>query len=103
MHGDHHVDSINPQRLHGGGRGGPRRIYLRDPGVDFFLHGGLVMYMGLERSQCLYIGERVVYMGVTWVLLGEEADHHVKRVYIAKYALRHVNGCLDGLRKPFPM
>ena len=79
------------------------QVYLRDPGVDFFLHGGLVMYMGLERSQCLYIGERVVYMGVTWVLLGEEADHHVKRVYIAKYALRHVNGCLDGLRKPSPM
>ena len=62
-----------------------------------------MMYMGIQRSQCLYIGERVVYMGVTWVLLGEEADHHVKKVYIAKYALRHVNGCLDGLRKPSPM
>ena len=49
-----------------------------------------MMYMGLERSQCLYIGERVVYMGVKRVLLGEEADHHVKRVYIAKSALRHV-------------
>ena len=59
--------------------------------------------MGLERLQCFYIGERVVYMGVKRVLLGEEADHHVKRVYIAKYALRHVNGCLDGLRKPSPM
>ena len=62
-----------------------------------------MMYMGLERSQCLYIGERVVYVGVTRVLLGEEADPYVKRVYIAKYALRHVNGCLDGLRKPSPM
>ena len=61
------------------------------------------MYMGLERSQCLYIGERVVYMGVKRGLLGEELVHHVKRVYIAKYALRHVNGCLDGLRKPSPM
>ena len=61
------------------------------------------MYMVLERSQCLYIGERIVYMGVKRGLLGEEAVHHVKRVYIAKYALRHVNGCLDGLRKPFPM
>ena len=62
-----------------------------------------MMYMGLERSQCRYIGERVVYMGVKRVLLGEETVHHVKRVYIAKYALRHVNGCLDGLRKPSPM
>ena len=61
------------------------------------------MYMGLERSQCLYIGERVVCMGVKRGLLGEELVHHVKRVYIAKYALRHVNGCLDGLRKPSPM
>ena len=62
-----------------------------------------MMYMGLERSQCLYIGERVVYMGVKRGLLGEELVHHVKRVYVAKYALRHVNGCLDGLRKPSPM
>ena len=61
------------------------------------------MYMGFERSQCLYIGERVVYMGVERRLLGEELVHYVKRVYIAKYALRHVNGCLDGLRKPSPM
>ena len=61
------------------------------------------MYMGLERLQCFYIGERVVYMGVKRGLLGEELVHHVKRVYIAKYALRHVNGCLDGLRKPSPM
>ena len=61
------------------------------------------MYMGLERSQCLYMGERVVYMGVKRGLLGEELVHYVKRVYIAKYALRHVNGCLDGLRKPSPM
>ena len=61
------------------------------------------MYMGLERSQCLYIGERDVYMGVKRGLLGEELVHYVKRVYIAKYALRHVNGCLDGLRKPSPM
>ena len=45
------------------------------------------MYMGLDRSQCLYIGERVVYMGVTWVLLGQKAVHHVKRAYIAKSAL----------------
>ena len=95
--------SINPQRLHGGGRWILLGILLavRDP--SFFTWGACDVYMGLERSQCLYIGERVVYMGVTWVLLGEEADHHVKRVYIAKYALRHVNGCLDGLRKPFPM
>ena len=62
-----------------------------------------MMYMGFQRSQCLYIGERVVYMGATRVLLGEEAVHYVKRVYIAKYALRHVNGCSDGLRKPSPM
>ena len=61
------------------------------------------MYMGLERSQCLYMGARVVYMGVKRGLLGEELVHHVKRVYMAKYALRHVNGCLDGLRKPSPM
>ena len=61
------------------------------------------MYMGLERSQCLYIGERVVYMGVKRGFLGEEPVHYVKRVYIAKYALRHVNGCSDGLRKPSPM
>ena len=61
------------------------------------------MYMGLERSQCLYIGERVVYMGVKRGLLGEELVHHVKTVYVAKYVLRHVNGCLDGLRKPSPM
>ena len=54
------------------------------------------MYMGLERSQCLYIGERVVYMGVERGLLGEEPVHYVKRVYIAKSALRHVNGGLDG-------
>ena len=45
------------------------------------------MYMGIQRSQCLYIGERVVYMGVKRVLLGEETVHHVKRVYIAKSAL----------------
>ena len=61
------------------------------------------MYMGLERSQCLYIGERVVYMGVTRVLLGEETVHHVKTVYIAKYALRHVNGCSDGSASRSPM
>ena len=29
------------------------------------------MYMGLERSQCLYIGERVVYMGVKRFYLGK--------------------------------
>ena len=62
-----------------------------------------MMYMGLERSQCLYIGERVVYMGVKRVLLGEETVHHVKRVYIAKSALRHVNGCSDGSASRSPM
>ena len=72
------------------------------PALTFFTWG-FVVDMGFQTSQCLYIGERVVYMGVTKVLLGEEADHHVKRVYIAKYAFRHVNGCLDGLRKPSPM
>ena len=61
------------------------------------------MYMGLERSQCRHTGERVVYMGVKRGLLGEEAVHHVKKVYIAKSALRHVNGCSDGLRKPSRM
>ena len=61
------------------------------------------MNMGLQRSRCLYIGGRVVYMGVKGSLLGEEPVHYVKRVYIAKYAIRHVNGCLDGLRKPSPM
>ena len=45
------------------------------------------MYMGFQSSQCLYIGERVVYMGVKSALLGEEAVQHVKRVYIAKSAL----------------
>ena len=61
------------------------------------------MYMGLERSQCRHTGERVVYMGVKRGLLGEELVHYVKRVYIAKYALRHVSACSDGLRKPSPM
>ena len=60
------------------------------------------MYMGLERSQCLYIGERVVYMGAKRVLLGEEAVHHVKRVYIALLRVRHVNGSLDGSAKALP-
>ena len=61
------------------------------------------MYMGLERSQCLYIGERVVYMGVKRVLLGEETVHNVTRVYIAKSALRHVHGCSDGSASRSPM
>ena len=38
------------------------------------------MHMGLESSRCLYLGERVVYMGVKGVLLGEESVHYVKRV-----------------------
>ena len=60
------------------------------------------MYMGLERSQCLYIGERVVYMGVKRVLLGEEAVHYVERVYTTKSALAHVNRGLDGSASPPP-
>ena len=62
-----------------------------------------MMYMGLERSQCLYIGERVVYMGVMRVLVGQEAVHHVKRVYIALLRVRHVNGSLDGSASRSPM
>ena len=59
---------------------------LDAPGVRLFLHGGVVMYMGFQSSQCLYIGGRVVYMGVKSVLLGEDVFQHVKGVYIAKSA-----------------
>ena len=60
------------------------------------VHGVGEVAMSLHRGKGCFHG---CHVG----LLGQEADHHVKRVYIAKYALRHVNGCLDGLRKPSPM
>ena len=61
------------------------------------------MYMGLERLQCFYIGERVVYMGVKRVLLGEEAVHHVKRVYIAKSTRSPCKWRFRWDHEPFPM
>ena len=61
-----------------------------------------MMHMGLERSQCLYIGDRVGYMGVKRGLLGEELVHYVKRVYITKYALRHLNDVQMVCESPPP-
>ena len=71
-------------------------------GPSFFTWGVYDVHGVGELAVSLH-GERVVYMGVKRVLLGEEADHYVKRVYIAKYALRHVNGCSDGSASRSPM
>ena len=58
-------------------------------GPSFFTYGVCDVHGVGEVAVSLHRG-RVVYMGVKRGLLGEELVHHVKRVYIAKYVLRHV-------------